>query len=304
MIRRTPVLIHGETGTGKELIAKAIALAEPGHWDESSRAWKPCPYEPIHLGSIPKDLVQDALFGHEPGAFSGAKTSQAGVLERCHGGTVFLDEVAELPHQTQVALLRCLQEGVVRRLGSSKLKPAAPRLISATHVDLGEAVLDGRFRPDVLQRLRSVQITIPPLRSRIEDLDELVERLIQIEEVDVVVGAGLREDVREFLQGSAAGYDWPGNVRELAACVRSLGLGIRPQLRFDPDGAARRGARSPRRVVPQPPEGFERLEASLDDVKRWYAAAVFDASSSQVQAAKRLGIARATLRGLLANGSR
>jgi len=298
MIQRTPVLVRGETGTGKELIATAIGSAQPGSWKKLG--WQRGPFEPLHLGSIPAELVADALFGHEKGAFSGADGDQKGALERCHGGAVFLDEIAELPHQTQVALLRCLQEGKVRRLGARELSDAAPRLISATHEDLDQAVAAGRFRADLLQRIRSVEIVIPPLRDRLNDLGELVEKLLMTETTPAS-RPSLLARVMDFVRGPASGYRWPGNVRELAAAIRSLSLGIEPRLRTSQARSRVTAVGTPDQVE-QPVAALASLakgRVAMREIKRLYARAMTAEVGTKREAARHLGITRTTLRKLL-----
>lgn len=298
LLLRTPVLITGETGTGKELIASAIALAQPGRWERARGRWETGAYQPLHLGSVPATLVPAELFGYEKGAHSQATESKDGLLVKCHGGTVFLDEIAELPPSTQVALLRCLQEGRVRPLGASEHREAAPRLLSATHEDLDELVEAGRFRADLLQRLRSVEIQIPPLRERLGDLDDLIVKLLSTEVPSRLRGE-LRDRVKAALKGELAGYRWPGNVRELGAAIRSISLGLPPRL-----GGRQRHQPSDRGEPPTPagvapPPGYNELRAPLKEVRRWYACLVAEACATKTEASSRLGITRQTLRSLL-----
>ena len=281
------VLILGESGVGKEAFSNIIHALSPR---------KHNPFIAVNCGAIPEGTIDSELFGHEKGAFSGAEKEAAGALERCHGGAVFLDEIAELPHKTQVALLRCLQEGKVRRLGAQELTEAAPRLISATHEDLDRAVAENEFRADLLQRIRSVEIVIPPLRERLEDLSELVEKLLMTETTASSRGH-LRTRVMTFIEGPARDYEWPGNVRELAAAIRSLSLGIQPRLRKSTGDT---GSRS--RFGPSQSPTLEVLAArglSLREVERQYAQEAVAQAATKKEASNRLGIAPATLRNLL-----
>ena len=283
LLRSAPVLIRGETGTGKELLAEALKWSMPGEW--GPKEWKPAPYEAINLASIPETLVTDALFGHEKGAFSGAAKAAPGVLERCHDGVVFLDEVAELPAVAQVALLRALQEGEVRRLGADKTSRAAPRVVGATHRNLGAMMASGTFRPDLFHRLAAIQIATVPLRERPGDAETIAETVIA--EVDSTQRGALKEKVREFLRGRARDYHWPGNVRELQRAVRGLALGIPPELDHqDAPGATPLSSAPPELLVGR---------WTMEQAKRWYARHVQSLSESTRSAASRLGVHRGTL---------
>lgn len=282
LIRTTPVLIQGETGTGKELIGQALGRAEQGVWNKKTGQWSPAPFEAVHLGSIPEALVADALFGHEKGAHSTASKEQKGILEKCHAGAVFFDEIAELPKSTQVALLRCLQEGKVRRLGALVDVDARPRILSATHQSLPNLVSQDVFRRDLYHRLSAVIIQIPPLRARPTDIPLIAEHIL----IDVAASerGPLLELVKQWL-AEQPNYAWPGNVRELGLVVRALALGLAPK-RNEP-GVTSTDALLPKKLV----DG----EWTMEQVKRWYAEYVFRRSSSQIEAARRLGMDRGTL---------
>jgi DNA-binding NtrC family response regulator len=230
--------------------------------------------------------VFSALFGHRRGAYTGAGGDRAGVLEACHGGAVFLDEVADLPMPAQVALLRSLQEGTVRPLGADASRPAAPRIISATHRDLAAMVREGGFRVDLYHRLSSVVLTVPALRERPEDLPVLAEAVLR--EVEPQLRPLILERFEAFRHGVGAGYHWPGNVRELAAVLRTLALGLTPRLLAGGEPSEGRF-----------PPGLEDGQWSLDAVKRWYAQYVADLHPTRTAAARALDIDRSTLRGLL-----
>jgi DNA-binding NtrC family response regulator len=283
LIQTTPVLIRGETGTGKELVGQALCLSMLGTWKEG--AWTPAPHQSVHLAALPDSLVESTLFGHTKGAFTGANTEMKGVFALCHGGVVFLDEVAELPPKTQVSLLRTLQEGKVRPLGAKEDVPAAPRVISATHQPLEDRILRGRFREDLYHRLSSVIIQLPPLRDRRDDIPLIAEA--EIEKADASVRPGLKDRFTRFLE-KWRDYPWPGNVRELAKVVRALALGLEPQ-------------RAPHHTRREGELPDELLEGSwtLEQVKSWYAAHVQELSPTQLEAADRLGVDRGTLRKLL-----
>jgi two-component system response regulator HydG len=198
------VLLHGETGTGKERVARAIHAA-------SRRS--PHEFVAIPCGGLSPTLVAAELFGHERGAFSGADRSRTGLVAKAHRGTLFLDEVSDMPAEMQVALLRVLEEKAVRPLGSSTTQPADVRVIAATARDLHEEASAGRFRTDLLHRLDVVRIDLPPLRDRGEDLPVLAAHLLS----RTRERARLHRDALAVLSAHA----WPGNVRELDNVLRA-----------------------------------------------------------------------------------
>ena len=200
----TTVLIRGETGTGKELFARAV------HQRSCRAAHR---FVAVNLAAMPKELVAAELFGYEPGAFTGAVHRRVGRFEMAHRGTLFLDEVGELTGEIQVALLRALQEGEVERLGSSQPQHVDVRLIAATNRNLERAIEDGAFRSDLYYRLNVFPIDLPPLRERPEDIQPLAEYFLDRVQPRVH---------RRFLRGiprpsidRLMAYDWPGNIREL-----------------------------------------------------------------------------------------
>lgn len=201
--RDLPVLLLGDTGTGKELFATAIHHA-------SARARYPM--IPINCGAIPPELVDAELFGYEKGAFTGAVQRKAGIFEAANGGTVFLDEIGELPLIAQVRLLRVLQEKRIRRVGGSEEIDIDVRIIAATHRDLSQQVADGQFREDLFYRLSIGVLTLPPLRARSGDILFLAERLLQrIAEAEALPEKRLSSEAARLVLN----HPWPGNVREL-----------------------------------------------------------------------------------------
>ena len=214
-----PVLIEGESGVGKELIARAIQ-------GESERAGRP--FITVNCGAIPENLVESILFGHEKGSFTGASDKRTGKFQEADGGTLFLDEVGELPLEAQVKLLRALQEGEIDPVGSKKPVKVNFRLISATNRDMIQQVKDGKFREDLFYRLNVFPIHIPPLRERLSDVPELARHFMArfaAEEGKRVVGFSL--EAMRLLQA----YSWPGNVRQLENAVfRAVVLADSPQL--------------------------------------------------------------------------
>ncbi|OWQ71474.1 sigma-54 interaction domain-containing protein [Stenotrophomonas maltophilia] len=207
-----PVLVTGETGTGKELAAHALHAL-------SGRAGKP--FIAVNCGAIPASLVQSELFGHERGSFTGADKRQIGVFEAAHGGTVFLDEVGDLPAEAQTSLLRVLQEGTFERVGSSQPLRVDVRVLAATHVELEHAVAQGRFRSDLYYRLNVLRLLMPPLRERGADVQLLAEHFLRC--------FRLRHSVRARGFAPAAlqamrRFGWPGNVRELLNRVQRAAI--------------------------------------------------------------------------------
>ena len=216
------VLILGETGTGKELIARAIHKRSP----RSSRA-----FIRVNCAAIPTELIASELFGHEKGAFTGALERRIGRFEAADGGTLFLDEISDLPAETQVTLLRVLQEREFERIGSTKPVQVDVRVLAATNRDLAADVDEGDFRPDLYYRLNVFPVNVPPLRERIEDIPLLAEYLV--ERYAKKAGKKITTIDRwtlEMLQN----YDWPGNVRELQNVIeRAVILCETPVLYMD-----------------------------------------------------------------------
>lgn len=203
-----PVLITGESGTGKELAAAAVHAASP-------RANGP--FIPINCASLPANLIQSELFGHEKGSFTGAQGRSVGRIEAASGGTVFLDEIGDLPPDLQTSLLRFLQEKTIERVGATKPMPVDVRVVAATNADLERAVKDGCFREDLYYRLNVFRLIVPPLRARKEDIEELARFFF------VKFRADKNPNVTGFSVPALAAmreYNWPGNVRELANRVQ------------------------------------------------------------------------------------
>ena len=203
-----PVLIQGETGTGKELVATAIH-------NNSSRAAKPL--VAINCGAFPKELIQAELFGYEKGAFTGAVQRKIGRIESAQGGTLFLDEIGDLPMAQQINLLRFLEDKTIERIGGLEKIPIDVRIISATHVDLREAVRNKTFREDLYYRLDVLEIKTPPLRAREEDIELLAYYFFnKIAEKGFYKAKGFNPDALLLINH----YQWPGNVRQLMNCIR------------------------------------------------------------------------------------
>jgi len=216
----SPVLLLGETGVGKENIAHAIH-------NHSSR--KSGPFVVINCGAIPENLIDSELFGHEKGAFTGATRQKRGRFERAKGGTIFLDEIGELPLAAQVRLLRVIQEMKIERIGGSNIIPINVRIIAATHRNLKEMTNLGQFREDLWFRLNVFPITIPPLRDRCNDISPLAHHFIQKKAREMNLRSLpiiLPETINQMME-----YDWPGNVRELENMVERAVIRIRGRSR-------------------------------------------------------------------------
>jgi len=205
---KSPVLLLGETGVGKEVVANAI------HYTSSSRSG---PFVKVNCGAIPENLLDSELFGHERGAFTGAITQKRGRFERADKGSIFLDEVGELPLQAQVRLLRVLQHKEIERVGGTKSIPVDVRIIAATHRSMEEMVRSGAFREDLWFRLDVFPITIPPLRHRKEDIPALVQYFVERKSKDLKIYPPPSVSAEEVERLKA--YHWPGNIRELENLV-------------------------------------------------------------------------------------
>lgn len=211
--RNVPVLIYGETGTGKELFARAIHNASP-------RSDKP--FIALNCGAIPEELIDSTLFGHKKGAFTGAVSDRPGVFQQANGGTLFLDEFGELSSQSQVRLLRVLQEGKLIPVGGDKEQPVDVRIITATHRNLVEAVADGEFREDLFYRVAMGVLHLPPLRAREGDLSLLADMILEAQgqQDSALAGKILSPDAKKIILQ----HPWRGNVRELQSTLTRASL--------------------------------------------------------------------------------
>jgi two-component system, NtrC family, response regulator AtoC len=278
---RTPVLISGESGTGKELAARAI------HFRGSMAQ---TPFVAVDCGSLVPTLMESELFGYEKGAFTGATKSKAGLFQAASGGTIFLDEIGELPLEMQAKLLRVLQEKEVRPVGSNERETVDVRVIAATNRDLEAAYRAGTFRKDLYFRLNVVTVHLPPLRDRRSDIPVLVhhflDRYAKASQIQVTPPA-----MKSLLQ-----YEWPGNVRELENCIaRAVTLGdgktidvsdLPPAIRAEPAEPGSAGV----------PEASSVSTTALAEMERMTILRVFEqAHGDKALAGKMLGISRATL---------
>ncbi|TAJ24223.1 MAG: sigma-54-dependent Fis family transcriptional regulator [Nitrospirae bacterium] len=278
---RASVLIQGESGTGKELIARSIH-------DNSARAARA--FVSVNCSAIPDSLIESELFGHVKGAFTGAHTFRRGLLEEANGGTCFLDEVGDLSSIGQTKLLRVLQEREIRRVGSNEVVTVDFRVIAASHRNLLELVQAGRFREDLLYRLNTVTITLPPLRERPEDIPFLAEFFLARYGTEKNVTT-LSEDAMEALLR----YSWPGNVRELEHIIeRAVALATHAVLSADD---------LPLEIRKGKNAGLEQARArpgTLSALQREHVLAVLESTQgNKEQAARLLGISRRTLYRLL-----
>ncbi|MBW1807148.1 MAG: sigma-54-dependent Fis family transcriptional regulator [Deltaproteobacteria bacterium] len=255
---RSNILLTGESGTGKELVAKAIHLRSPRGNE---------PFVPIDCASIPEQLLESELFGYVKGAFTGAATNRQGLFELANRGTVFLDEIAEMPPAVQVKLLRVVQERSIRRLGEGKDRPIDVRLVAATNREIEDEVRKGAFREDLFFRLNVIQIQLPPLRERREDIADLVRHFAQ--KIAGEEGQAVPIILTEALEALDM-YDFPGNVRELQNMVEravalSSGRPIGQELFTE---YMQKGLELPIQPVGELPDDGVDLEAMLASIER------------------------------------
>ena len=274
-----PVLIWGESGSGKELTAQAIHR-------QSLRATGPL--VPINCGAIAPNLIHSELFGYQRGAFTGAARDKVGLIETANGGTLFLDEIGDLPKDLQANLLRFVQDRTIIRLGATRAIPVDVRVISASHVNLQQAVAHGRFREDLYYRLSVLPVTVPSLRERREDLVELAEHFFHLYSADK---SPRLKGFSSKAFAAIAAHDWPGNVRELINRVRRA-MVMADGKWIEPDDLDL--------VMPSPP-----IEAVLDDARchseRLAIRTCLDRTGQNVsRAARDLGVSRTTMYRLLA----
>ena len=282
------VLIHGETGTGKEVIARAIHEAGPR---------KKQPLKSINCAAIPGMLIESMLFGHEKGAFTGADKATKGIFEQADGGTVLLDEIGELALSAQAALLRVLETKKVTRIGGDKEIDVDVRVIAATHRDLETMVEAGRFREDLLYRLNTMTLRIPPLRERVDEIRPLAERFLK--DVSRQAGTSVRSIDASAL-AALESYSWPGNVRELRNAIeRAVVLAEGKAITLaDLTDRIRGGSRV--RAEPEPTEMPAEMPTDYKEHLRRYEAelilkALHKAGGNQTEAAKALNLPLRTL---------
>jgi two-component system response regulator HydG len=274
-----PVLITGETGVGKELVARAVHRA-------SGRG----PFVPVNCGALPDQLLESELFGHARGAFTGAERDTTGLFEAAHQGSLFLDEIVELPLALQPKLLRALESGEVRRVGEVESRAVDVRILAASHRDLDGAVEEGVFRDDLYWRLNVLHLEVPPLRERPADIPLLVESFL----ADLGERlAGPPPRIAPTALGALVGYPWPGNVRQLFNVLEraaAFGEGAEVALEDLPDDVRTAG-----RAAAIVRDAAERA-ATLAEVEREYIFEILQRTSgNKTRAAELLGIPRRTL---------
>ena len=281
------VLLTGETGTGKDLVARAIHYAGPR---------KLARFVAQNCGALPDTLLESELFGHRRGAFTGAHEDKKGLFEVAHGGTIFLDEIAETNPGMQVRLLRVLQDGEIRSLGASDARKVDVRVIAATNRDLRRMVQEGKFREDLFYRLRVVEIAVPPLRERREDIPVLAHHFL--EDANKRMSRHMKGFTNAAMDRLVA-HEWSGNVRELeneierivalagdadTVTLDMLSEHVRGRPAADDAGAAAGGS-----------EGDEDLNRAVDELKRRMILRAIEETGSKSKAAERLGIPRQSL---------
>lgn len=277
----TNVLITGESGTGKELVAKAI------HYNSDR---KDSPFVPVNCAAIPEPLLESELFGHMRGSFTDAKMDKRGLFEEAQKGTLFLDEISELPLMLQAKILRAIQEKEIRRVGANRSIAVDVRIIAATNLNLSEEVKGKRFRDDLYYRLNVIELKLPPLRERREDIPLLVDAFLK------KCGESRGKDVKGVSESALAmlmDYDWPGNVRELENIIeRAVTLSRGEKIVPEDLPSSIQGARGDRRVLDEAAERTLPLEA----VEKEYILKILEKmGGNKYQAAHALGIDRKTL---------
>ena len=275
-----PVLILGESGTGKELVARSVHFSGP---------YRDKPFIPVDCGSLVPTLVESELFGYVKGAFTGASQTKDGLLSIAQGGTIFLDEVGELPVDLQAKLLRAIQEKEIRPVGSTRRIPIDVRILAATNRDLEHAVSQGTFRKDLYFRLNVLSVKIPPLRERRQDIPLLVGHFLD----RLSREAGMERMLTDDAMKALLAYDWPGNVRELENCLeRSCALTTAPlmQLRDLPTYIHGMPAEQPGSVRVQ-----RKITPMAELEKQTIMSALAQLNGDKLLAARLLGIGKTTL---------
>lgn len=282
----TTVLILGESGTGKELVARALHQNSPR---------KSKPFVPLNISALPESILESELFGHEQGAFTGAAAKRVGKFEYANGGTLFLDEVGEMPTETQIKLLRVLEDRKITRVGSNDEKPINVRLVAATNADLKEQMEKGTFRRDLFYRIGVVTIYLPPLRDRREDIPLLLEHFVKefSKKTDKEV-EGISRGARQALMS----YEWPGNIRQLRNTIEGM-MALDTDGRLDIDDLPMELAE----FVGESGEAFlsgagadTLIGRPLEEVEKYYIARALELTDGRrEETAKMLGIGERTL---------
>jgi two-component system response regulator HydG len=277
-----PVLILGESGTGKEMVARSIHYTGP---------YRDKPFIPVDCGSLVPTLIESELFGYVKGAFTGANQNKEGLMSMAEGGTIFLDEVGELPVDLQAKMLRAIQEKEIRPVGSTRRIPTNVRILAATNRDLEEAVMQGSFRRDLYFRLNVLSLRIPPLRDRRQDIPLLIGHFLE----RMARTSGLEKTLSDDALKAMLAYDWPGNVRELENCLeRSYAFTSGPLIHITD---------LPREIgnvpLPDPANGHSDPQGKILPIaeleKQTILRAISELNGDKLQAARLLGIGKTTL---------
>ena len=275
-----PVLIFGESGTGKEMVARAIHFSGP---------YRDKPFIPVDCGSLVPTLIESELFGYVKGAFTGAMQSKEGLLAIAEGGTVFLDEVGELPVDLQAKLLRAIQEKEIRPVGSTKRIAINVRILAATNRDLEQSVAQGSFRRDLYFRLNVLSLRIPPLRERRQDIPLLVAHFLE----RITRSTGQEHTLSDDALKAMLAFDWPGNVRELENSLeRACALNTGPLIHLGDLPGSISGARSQEAAVN---EGSAKIVPMADLEKQTIINTIAQLNGDKLLAARLLGIGKTTL---------
>jgi two-component system response regulator PilR (NtrC family) len=279
---QAPVYISGESGTGKELVARLIH-------EQGPRGDKP--FVAVNCGAIPQELMESEFFGHKRGSFTGATSDKPGLFQAANGGTLFLDEVAELPLHMQVKLLRAIQEKAVRPVGAQQEVSVDVRILSATHKDLGALVREGRFRQDLYYRINVIELSVPALRDRPEDIPELVDHIL----ASLVPAGGPKPVLSKGALAALADYEFLGNVRELENILeRALTLSEGRVIQEDDLQLPAQALTLPDPVAPSPQRS---LDPFLSDLERQAILQALEKTRyNKTAAAKLLGISFRALR--------
>ena len=275
-----PVLILGESGTGKEMVARSIHFSGPYH-DK--------PFIPVDCGSLVPTLIESELFGYVKGAFTGAVQAKEGLLAIAEGGTIFLDEIGELPVDLQAKLLRAIQEKEIRPVGSTKRIPINVRILAATNRDLEQAVAQGAFRRDLYFRLNVLSLKIPPLRDRRQDIPLLVGHFLERQ----VRSTGQERNISDEALKVMLAYDWPGNVRELENCLeRACAFTTGPEIHVADLPSAIHSASS---ALTEEGNGSSKILPMAELERQTILGTIAQLNGDKLMAARMLGIGKTTL---------
>jgi DNA-binding NtrC family response regulator len=275
-----PVLILGESGTGKEMVARSIHYTGP---------FRDKPFIPVDCGSLVPTLIESELFGYVKGAFTGASQAKDGLMAIAEGGTIFLDEVGELPVDLQAKLLRAIQEKEIRPVGSTRRVPINIRILAATNRDLEQAVMQGAFRRDLYFRLNVLSLRIPALRERRQDIPLLIGHFME----RMARNSGQEKVLSDEAMKAMLAYDWPGNVRELENCLERTSAFTSGPLIHTTD-LPREIAKIPGPDI-MPGNGHRKIVPMAELERQTILSAIADLNGDKLQAARLLGIGKTTL---------